>query len=260
MSVLSWSECGRRLQTCSDPPVRTVVVIQARIGSSRLRGKVLADIGGRPMIAHVLERARRITGIDDVVVAVPDLAEDDQLASVVASFGAPVVRGSTDDVLGRYLAAAEASGASVVVRVTADCPLLSPSVSSSVVAAYARGGADYASNTLERTHPRGLDTEVISVEALQTAGREAADPAEREHVTPFIWRRPDRFRLRSVRAATDRSDMRWTVDVAEDLALVRSIHDELGPEPFDVDEILELLDRRPDLRALNAQISQKPVD
>ena len=239
--------------------MRTVVVIQARIGSSRLRGKVMADIGGRPMIAHVLERARHITGIDDVVVAVPDLAEDDPLASAVASLGAPVVRGSTGDVLGRYLAAAAASSADVVVRVTADCPLLSPSVSSSIVTAYARGAVDYASNTLERTHPRGLDTEVVSVEALRAAGRESTDPAEREHVTPFIWRRPDRFRLRSVRAATDRSALRLTVDVAEDLTLVRSIHAELGPGPFDVDEILELLDRRPELVALNAQISQKPV-
>ena len=152
--------------------MRTVVVIQARIGSRRLPGKVLADIGGRPMIAHVLERAEAITGIDDVMVAVPDLPEDDPLASAVASLGASVVRGATDDVLGRYLAAADAGRADVVVRVTADCPLLSPSVSSSVVAAYARGGADYASNTLERRSPRGLDTEVVSVETLRAAGRE----------------------------------------------------------------------------------------
>ena len=240
--------------------MRTVVVIQARIGSRRLPGKVLADIGGRPMIAHVLERAEAITGIDEVMVAVPDLPEDDPLASAVASLGASVVRGATDDVLGRYLAAADAGRADVVVRVTADCPLLSPSVSSSVVAAYARGGADYASNTLERRSPRGLDTEVVSVETLRAAGRESTDPAEREHVTPFIWRRPDRFRLRSVRAPSDRSAVRLTVDVAEDLALVRSVHEELGPGLFDVDEILELLDRRPELAAINAEISQKLVE
>ena len=240
--------------------MRTVVVIQARIGSSRLRGKVLADIGGRPMIAHVIERASRIEGITDVVVAIPDLTEDDSLASVIRSIGAPVVRGSSDNVLDRYLTALDATDADVVVRVTADCPLLSPSVSSAVVAAYAQGDADYASNTLERTYPRGLDTEVVSAEALRIAGREATDPAEREHVTPFVWRRPERFALRSVRAATDRSALRWTVDVEEDLALVRAIHDELGSEAFDIEEILDVIERRPELATRNAGVAQKLVD
>ena len=240
--------------------MRTVVVIQARIGSSRLRGKVLADIGGRPMIAHVIERASRIEGITDVVVAIPDLTEDDSLASVIRSIGAPVVRGSSDNVLDRYLTALDATDADVVVRVTADCPLLSPSVSSAVVAAYAQGDADYASNTLERTYPRGLDTEVVSAEALRIAGREATDPAEREHVTPFVWRRPERFALRSVRAATDRSALRWTVDVEVDLALVRAIHDELGSEAFDIEEILDVIERRPELATRNAGVAQKLVD
>jgi len=240
--------------------VRTVVVIQARIGSSRLRGKVLADIGGRPMIAHVIERASRIEGITDVVVAIPDLTEDDGLASAVRSLGAPVVRGSSDDVLERYLTSVDATDADVVVRVTADCPFLSPRVSSSVVAAYAQGDADYASNTLERSYPRGLDTEVVSAEALRIAGREATDPAEREHVTPFVWRRPERFALRSVRAATDRSALRWTVDVEEDLALVRAIHEELEGEAFEVEDILEVIERRPELATRNADVAQKSVD
>lgn len=240
--------------------MRTVVVIQARIGSSRLPGKVLAEIGGRPMIAHVVERASLIERITEVVVAIPDLAEDDSLDSAVRSLGVPVVRGSSDDVLDRYLTAVDATDADVVVRVTADCPLLSPTVSSSVVAAYAQGDADYASNTLERTYPRGLDTEVVGAEALRIAGREATDPAEREHVTPFVWRRPERFALRSVRDVTDRSTLRWTVDVEEDLALVRAIHEELRGEAFDVEEILEVIERRPELATHNAGVAQKPVD
>ena len=162
--------------------------------------------------------------------------------------------------LDRYLTAVSATEADVVVRVTADCPFLSPLVSSSVVTAYARGNADYASNTLERTYPRGLDTEVVSAEALRTAGREATDPAEREHVTPFVWRRPDRFALRSVRATTDRSWLRWTVDVEEDLELVREIHAEVGRVAFDVDEILEVIERHPELAKRNADVAQKPVD
>jgi len=239
--------------------VRTVVIIQGRIGSARLRGKVLADIAGRPMIARVVDRGRRIEGIDEVVVAVPDLPEDDVLAATASALDVRVVRGSADDVLGRYLVAADAANADAVVRVTGDCPLLSPKVSSAVVADYQLGGADYVSNTLERTFPRGLDTEVVDMEALRTAGREAVTADEREHVTPFIWSQPGRFRLRSIRTAPDRSDLRLTVDVAEDLALVRAIYDALGPDPFDLDDISELLDRRPELVALNAGISQKRV-
>lgn len=239
--------------------VRTVVIIQGRIGSARLRGKVLADVGGQPMIAHVVERAHRIEGIDEVVVAVPDLPEDDVLAATTSAFGVRVVRGPADDVLQRYVIAAGAANADAVVRVTADCPLLSPTVSSTVVADYRRGDADYVSNTLERTFPRGLDTEVVSVAALQTAAREAATDAEREHVTPFIWTRPHRFRLRSIRTAPDRSNLRLTVDVAEDLVLVRAIYDALGPPWFDIEDVFELLDRRPELVALNAGVSQKSV-
>ena len=144
------------------------------------------------------------------------------------------------------------------VRLTGDCPLLSPSVSSRVVEAFV--DCDYASNTLERTFPRGLDTEVLSADALRTAGREARLPSEREHVTPFVWSRPGRYRLRSVRDDVDRSDLRLTVDVAEDLQLVRAIHAELGPGWFDLDDILELLATRPELAALNAGVVQKPID
>lgn len=228
------------------------------MGSTRLPGKVLADVGGTPLIAHVVERARRIGGVDEVALAIPDLAEDDQLAEAGDALGVRVVRGSPDDVLDRYALAASATSADVVVRVTGDCPLLSPSVSSRVVAAVA--GSDYASNTLERTYPRGLDTEAFTVDALRAAADEAQEPAEREHVTPFIWRRPERFRLRSVRDAVDRSGLRWTVDVPEDLELVRTIVAELGRSEFDANDVLELLERRPELSILNADVAQKPID
>lgn len=238
--------------------MRTVVVIQARMGSTRLPGKVLARIGGRPMIAHVIERATSIHGADAVVAAIPDLAEDDPLAEVLGSLDTPVVRGPMDDVLSRYLRAIDAAAADVVVRVTADCPLLSPTVSSEVLSAFGTDD-DYASNTLERTYPRGLDTEVVRADALRAADAGGATAAEREHVTPFVWRRPERFRLRSVRAAVDRSALRWTVDTPEDLAFVQAVHAELGTGSFDMPEILALLAERPDLAALNASVPQKPI-
>ncbi|MGH2444662.1 MAG: cytidylyltransferase domain-containing protein [Candidatus Limnocylindria bacterium] len=240
--------------------MRTVVVIQARMGSTRLPGKVLAGIAGRPMIAHVLERARLIAGTDEVVVAVPDLPEDDQLAAAVSALDARAIRGSAEDVLNRYITAMDATGATTVVRVTADCPLLSPRVASSVVAAHADGEVDYASNTLGRTYPRGLDTEAVAGSALRAAQRESTSPGEREHVTPFIWHRPERFRLRSVRADVDRSQLRWTVDEPADLAFVRAVHEELGPRPFEIEDVLALLKQRPGLAALNATVTQKVVE
>ena len=240
--------------------MRTVVVIQARMGSTRLPGKVLAGIAGRPMIAHVLDRARAIAGADDVVVAVPDVPEDDLLAEAVAALGARAIRGSADDVLDRYVTAIEAVAADAVVRVTADCPLLSPRVSSSVLAAHASGDVDYASNTLDRTYPRGLDTEAVTADALRTAWREATEAPEREHVTPFVWHRPDRFRLRSVRDEVDRSGLRWTVDEPADLAFARAVHEELGPSPFEMEDVLAVLNQRPELTALNATVAQKVVE
>lgn len=239
--------------------MRVVAVVQARMGSTRLPGKVLADIGGRPMIAHVLERASRIEGVDDILAAVPDLTDDDVLADAIAKLGVRAVRGPADDVLARYLVALDAAGADVgaVVRITADCPLLSPAISTRVVTAL--GGADYASNTLERTYPRGLDTEVVRADALRTAGREARSIADREHVTPFIWTRPTRFALRSVRDDVDRSHLRWTVDLPADLRLVRAIHAELGAASLDMHAIVALLARRPELGSMNADVKQKPV-
>lgn len=252
--------------TASDPlparpsDMRVVAVVQARTGSTRLPGKVLADIGGRPMIDHVLERARLIEGVDEVVLAIPDLPDDDELAGLAGTLDVAVVRGPADDVLARYLVALEtvAPDGDVVVRLTGDCPLLSPAVSGTVLTGLA--DADYASNTLDRTFPRGLDTEVIRADALRAAHRLASTAAEREHVTPFIWRRPDRFRLVSVRDSEDHSDLRWTVDVAEDLEAVRAIYAELGQASMDHRAVLDLLRRNPNLGRINAEVTQKPVD
>lgn len=209
------------------------------------------------MVRHVLERASAIEGIDEVIAAIPDLPQDDPLADVVADAGFVVSRGSADDVLSRYATAAASSAAETVVRLTADCPLLSPRVSRRVLEAFIE--CDYASNTITRTYPRGLDTEVMTFAALESAHREAAKPSEREHVTPFIWRNPDRFRLRHVTAEPDRSNLRWTVDTAEDMAFATAVYDELG-SGFEVGDVLDLLERKPKLGELNRGAVQKPVE
>lgn len=240
-----------------------VALIQARMGSSRLPGKVLEPIRSRPMVARVVERARRIPGVHRVALAIPDNPADDELAAVAAELGGVGLhRGPEDDVLGRFVAAARAEEADVVVRITADCPLLCPEVSGRVVERLAASGADYASNILQRTYPRGLDTEAFTMGALETAHGEASSAAEREHVTPFLWRRPERFRLAGVESGEDRSGLRWTVDTAADLDLVRRIYDALAPThpDFGYRELLAAWDEHPEWHRINRGVEQKKVE
>jgi spore coat polysaccharide biosynthesis protein SpsF len=237
-----------------------VAIIQARMGSTRLPGKVLLPLGGMPMVLCVAERAARIAGVDQVIVATSTLAGDDSLAACLTNAGVDCFRGDQDDVLDRYYRCALERGASVVVRITADCPLLSSAVSSRVLAAFLSGGCDYSSNCGARTYPRGLDTEVMSFDALATAWREAVAKPDREHVTAFIEMDPERFRLRNVVDADsmDHSEMRWTVDEPADYELVRRIYEAFpGRTDFEYDEVLALLERHPDWAMMNRDVHQK---
>jgi spore coat polysaccharide biosynthesis protein SpsF len=200
----------------------TLCVVQARTGSTRLPGKVLRDLGGRPLLRFMLDRLVALD-VDEVVVATSALDRDDPVAAIAHDAGRPVVRGSENDVLARFVDAIDAFPADHVVRLTADCPLADPDVIERVLAHHLATGADYTSNVFPRTFPKGLDVEVARAEALRTAHHEARDPVEREHVMPFLYRRPDRFRLANLRVEAVLGRERWTVDTAEDLARVRSI-------------------------------------
>lgn len=243
---------------------RVVAIIQARMGSTRLPGKVMRPVAGAPMIHHVVERTRRIDGVDQVVVATSTTQRERPLVDYVTSMpGVNVFRGSEDDVLGRYYGAAVAEEAEVVMRITGDCPLLSPRVSTGVLEAFfqSEGGCDYATNTLSRTFPRGLDTAVMSFEALERAHREATAPEEREHVTVYIWSNPERFALLNVRSDIDRHHLRWTVDTAEDLRFVRKVFEMLYPTSpcFEYEDVLAVLDEHPKWCQINADVEQKSV-
>lgn len=208
-----------------------MAIVQARMGSSRLPGKVLMDIGGRPMLAHVVERAQAIEGVDHVVVATTTEAADDVLAEFCHSADWSFARGPERDVLHRYALAARWSRADLIVRLTADCPLLDPEVSALVLRkhrdAAAVFGARYTSNTIPtRTYPDGLDTEVFTREALDRAASEVTDFEDREHVTPWMRRRLMTY---GVQFGVDLSALRWTVDTAEDLERVRKIYEALEP-------------------------------
>ena len=241
----------------------TAIVVQARMGASRLPGKVLKPILGRPMLAYQIERLRRCTTASRLVIATTDKPADDVVAAFCTREGVAFVRGSESDVLARYHAAIGAFPAQAVVRVTADCPLLDPELVDEVIGVYAAaaGRYDYVSNMLEKTYPYGMAVEVMSAKALDEAHREAKDPAEREHVTPFIYRRPERYRLKSLTTTPDLSRHRWTVDTPEDFELVSRILGELyARKPrFGMADVLALLEKHPDWPAINAHVAQKVV-
>jgi len=209
-----------------------LAILQARMSSSRLPGKVMAPVLGAPMIGRQIERIKRAKLVDKLVVATSDDASDDPLAAYVQSLGVDVFRGSLDDVLGRFCQVLQGYyDVTCVVRLTADCPLTDPELIDKVIAHHLETGADYTSNTLRsRTYPHGLDVEVIKTEVLEDAGARAKDPYEWEHVTPYIYRRPEQYRLAGVARHDSQAHLRWTVDLPADLEFVRAVYRELYPK------------------------------
>ncbi len=233
--------------------MKTAVIVQARMGSTRLHGKVMQTIAGKPALAHVLERCKRIERADAVVCAVPDQAESAALESIAHACGASVYRGSEQDVLGRYLGAAEMIGADVVMRVTSDCPLIDPAVCDGVLNLRARMGGEYVANNTPRTFPHGLDCEAFTTEALAQANHETQELYDREHVTPWLRRAPHlkRGNLDSMRRDLDRH--RWTLDYPEDLAFFRAVFAALLPESeATMEDVLAVLSAHPELSEINA--------
>ena len=205
----------------------TVAIVQARMGSTRLPGKVLADLCGAPLLQRQLERVHRATSLDRVVVATSTNETDLPIAELCESLDVPCFRGDLNDVLARFLGAINEFDPEVVVRITADCPLISPSVIDSIVQSFFESNCDYLSNTLDPTFPDGVDVEVIRARALRALARLDTDTHEREHVTLGIYRRPEQFVVRNFTGNPDLSNLRWTVDSPEDLEFVRWVYTEL---------------------------------
>jgi spore coat polysaccharide biosynthesis protein SpsF len=246
------------------PPERRVVaIVQARVGSRRLPAKMLADIGGQTMLERVLTRLRRARSLNQVAVATTRHPEDDAIEQLCDQRGVPCWRGSTHDVLDRFHEAAAAFGARAIVRITGDCPLIDPTLVDETVRSFLEASppVDFACNRLpwERTYPIGMDTEVCSREALDTAWREADQPHQREHVMPFLYENPHRFRILHVRSEDPAlGRLRWTVDEEADLTFVREVYARFdGRDDFSWTDILRLVRDTPELADLNADVAHK---
>ena len=234
-----------------------VAIVQARVGSTRLPGKVLRDLHGMPILGHVLTRAKAIPRVEAVCCAIPDSRENDMVSEIASGFGAKVVRGPEQDVLTRYLLAAQACSASVIMRVTSDCPLLDPVVSGEVLAAFLERGVDYVSNVDPRSWPRGLDTEVFSRSVLVRMALEASDTGDREHVTPWLRRTSGIRRLNVAQPDARYASWRWTLDYPEDLAFAQAILAGLPPPPYmpGFQELRRVIEARPAIGSINSHLT-----
>ncbi len=239
------------------------IIVQARMGSSRLPGKVLKEVLNRPLLSFQIERLRRIKNSNSLVIATSDLETDDPIEEFCSRENIICFRGSETNVLSRYFGAAREQGADVVVRSTADCPLIDPKICEETIQRFldAPESFDYVSNAVDgkRTYPRGLDIEVFSFSTLEKAFHESTTDFEREHVTGFIVEQPKRFRIQAVTHPIDLSTHRWTVDTPEDFELIRRILENLYPKKpnFLMQDILDLLAKHPDWSELNRHIEQK---
>ncbi|MEH2088014.1 glycosyltransferase family protein [Nostoc sp.] len=241
--------------------MKTVIIVQARMTSTRLPGKVLKKVLDKPLLEYQIERLKQVKLADEIVIATTTNSADLSIIELCDCLSVPYFRDSEEDVLARYYGAAKEHQADVVIRVTSDCPLIDPQVIDKVIQFYLdyRYEFDYVSNCLERTYPRGMDTEVFSFLALHQAFVEAITQPDREHVTSFIYMHPERYRLAQVVYSENQSSHRWTVDTVDDFELIKRIIEALYPEipKFTLEDCLNLFRHYPDWSLINAHVEQK---
>jgi spore coat polysaccharide biosynthesis protein SpsF len=243
--------------------MKVAAIIQARMGSTRLPGKVLKKVLGKTLLEYQIERVKRAKTIDEIIIATTKKESDDPIVQLCQQLSIPYYRGSEEDVLSRYYKAATEFNVDVIVRLTSDCPIIDPNVIDKVIGCYLenRDQYDYVSNTLMRTYPRGLDTEVMSYEVLKRAHEEAKELVYREHVTAYIYNHPNHFNLCNVLNEKDDSKHRWTVDTEEDFLLIKNILETLYPlNPlFTLEDVIQILRDKPEWVEINAHIEQKKL-
>ena len=243
--------------------MKTVAIIEARMTSTRLPGKIMLPILKKPMLELLIERLKRSTMIDQIVVATTYNPTDDVVKDLTQNLGVGCFRGSEDDVLDRVLGAAHAFDADIMVEIMGDCPLIDPSVVDLVIRTYNKNNFDYVCNFLKRSYPRGLDVQVFSTGVLEKVTKLTQDPIDHEHVSLFIYEHPEIFSLFNVESKLPERywDLRFTVDTKEDFMLIMSIYELLYPTKanFSLGDVLRLMDERKNLLELNRDIVQKKV-
>jgi len=226
-------------------------IVQARLGSSRLPGKVLMEIDGKNSILYyVIKQLQQCTLLNEIIIATSILKEDDKIAEFVKKMGIPCFRGNSHDVLDRYYQCAKKFNLANIVRITADCPLIDPTLVDQVIEEFFSNHCDYATNSLPKTFPQGTETEIFSFKALERSWKNAKKPSEREHVTPYI-KNNKIFKKVIIKSSKDLSDFRWTVDRIEDLIFVREVVSKIKKRPILMNDILEVLSKEPELIEIN---------
>ncbi len=241
--------------------MNVVAIVAARLGSSRLQGKVLRPIVGVPMLELQMRRLQKCRTLNQIVIGTTDNPNDQALVDFAKSKGFSWGIGSEEDVLGRYHKIAAEYKADVIVRLTGDCPLIDPEVTDGVVKMHTDAGNDETSNVIRRTFPRGMDTEVLSRACLDRINKEAQDKIYREHVTNYIYDHPEKFKLGNYETKNDRSDLRLCVDTEDDYKVVAGVFDGIyhkNPD-FRLKDVIEYLDAHPELAKLNAHIQQAKI-
>lgn len=243
--------------------MKTIAIVQARMGSTRLPGKVLKVVAGKPLLWHLFNRLKYSKEVHDIVLATSESPQDDALQGFAEEFEFPYFRGSEKDVLDRYYQAATKFNAGTVVRITGDSPLIDPKIADRIIRKHLSSRTDYTSNTVKKTYPIGLAVEVFRYEALERANKEAKRRHEKEHVTPYFYLHPEKFKIQSVeaRGKLRRPDLRLTLDTLEDLTLIKEIFGELYQpgRMFYTEDIIDLFGRKPKLAKINAGVRQKEL-
>lgn len=238
--------------------MKTVVIIQARMGSTRLPGKVLKKVIGKTVLEHVIDRVIKSKEVDEIVIATTDRLEDEAIVKEAIRLGVKFYRGSEDDVLGRYYNAAKENNAAIVIRITSDCPLIDPIIMDNMIKVYKSNSCDYISNTISRTYPRGLDCEVFSFQVLEQAFNNTTENYQREHVTPYIYENKQLFDIKQYLDEEDNSDLRCTLDTQEDYEVITKTL-ELVQTNYTYSDLLHVLRSNPDIIEINSKIVQKDM-
>ncbi|HHV73352.1 MAG TPA: NTP transferase domain-containing protein [Thermoanaerobacterium sp.] len=245
--------------------MKKAAIIQARMGSTRLPGKVMKIIMGKPIIEHVVNRVKASKEIDDIIIATTTNKEDDIIIEKAKKLNVKYFRGSENDVLSRYYHAAKENNADIVIRITSDCPLIDPKIIDKIIRTFIETSKkekiDYLSNTIERTYPRGLDVEVFNFETLEKVFKEADKSYQREHVTPYIYENPEIFKIKQIKDNVDYSNYRWTLDTIEDFKVIEIIYENLYKENelFYMEDILKFQKEHHEISKINENVKQKEL-